>query len=207
MPDFEYLVFTASAAYSADPAKTAKPAFDLLTAHGKSAVLSVHHGLQVGDASKGYLFIGWQSVEAHKAIMANKTAYDEILAALRPCLAADTGVEFKHFTFEGKLEDVTSAPDTEFVAFQLPETMAHAEAVKLYNEILLPRFKKTKGWVGASGIGPCIEEKGLYLMALGWESKEAYDAATKEKEYTDDVRALSSVGKLNSLVHVKLNKA
>ncbi len=104
--------------------------------------------------------------------MADKDTYDELLAALKASLAPNTGLDLKHYTFEGKLEDVISAPDTEFASFQLQEGMTHEEALKLYNNILLPRFKKTKGWVASSGIGQCIEEKGLYLLALGWESKE-----------------------------------
>ncbi len=104
--------------------------------------------------------------------MADKEISEKVSPVLLACFTPDSDLDVKHFTFEGKLEDVTSAPDTEFALFRLQEGKASGDAVKPYNEILLPRLKRTKGWLGASGFGSCIEEKGLYLIALGWESKE-----------------------------------
>ncbi|KAF8919011.1 hypothetical protein CPB85DRAFT_1535167 [Mucidula mucida] len=184
MPDFEFLVFTGSEAFETDPAKALQPARDLLLSRQNSGLLSFHYGInEVEGVSKGYFLLvltrihtGWESIERHKELMADKEISEKVSPVLLACFTPDSDLDVKHFTFEGKLEDVTSAPDTEFALFRLQEGK-HPGRCETLQRILLPRLKRRKG-----GWEPAVS--GLALK------RRVHEAAMKDAAYLKDVHSL-----------------
>ncbi|KAF9019011.1 hypothetical protein BDZ89DRAFT_1139604 [Hymenopellis radicata] len=108
-----------------------------------------------------------------------------------PSTTTTTSLDMKHFTFAGKLEDVTStAPDTEFALFRLQDGKTSEDA----------------GCWELAAWGLAFEEKGLYLLALGWESKELHESAMKDAAYMHDVLSFRAVVGLVSFTHVSIRK-
>lgn len=120
---------------------------------------------------------GWESIDNHKELIASPI-YKDLIGALSSCIdLTQPRTDIVHFSFDTKLEDIISAPDTEFTLLKLKEGKSAEEFLKLYSETLQPLLKPNpaKGLVAAGDIGSGIEQPGLYLIPLGWESKEVGD--------------------------------
>ncbi|KAK0464455.1 uncharacterized protein EV420DRAFT_1638011 [Desarmillaria tabescens] len=183
MPDFELVIFSASDAYKANPAESIKPVVEWIkTVEG---LLSFQHGLQVEDDKLGYLFLGWVSVDKHKAMM-EADSYKELISLLgKHVLAPGAGLDIQHITYTNLLEDVVSAPVTEIAIFKRKEGKTDGDVLKLWSEVFQPTVKS---------------------MEVGWESVEAHKAAIADENYQAKGAIMFGVVDLVGYGHVKFLK-
>ncbi|KAK0187905.1 hypothetical protein F5146DRAFT_1061271 [Armillaria mellea] len=203
MPDFELIVFSASDAYKANPGESIKPVVEWIkTVEG---LLSFHHGLQVEDDKLGYLFLGWVSVEKHKAMM-EAESYKEVISLLgKHVLAPGAAIDIQHITYTDLLEGIVSAPATEIAIFKRKEGKTNDNVFKLYSEIFQPTIKSMEGY-HAEALGPSIENEGTYVLTVGWESVEAHNTAIANENYKAQGAIMFSVVDLVGYGHVKFLK-
>ncbi|EPQ52516.1 hypothetical protein GLOTRDRAFT_140239 [Gloeophyllum trabeum ATCC 11539] len=193
----ELVVFAASEAYQKDNTIVNGLVDILNKTPGK---INTFHGPQVEDPNKGYLFVNWESLEHHKALMASPD-YPTLVEGLKPALAGD--YELVHVKFDKDPTPALSAPVTEVVAIQIKEGKSEDELKKLLEQgakIQLP------GVVGST-YGPIIEKPGCYIMAVGWPSVEEHQAARQTKS-EESTKVLGGVLELADFKvgHAKLTK-
>ncbi|KAG7440865.1 uncharacterized protein BT62DRAFT_937645 [Guyanagaster necrorhizus] len=203
MPDFELIIFSASEAYKANPAESIKPVVEWIK--NVEGLLSFQHGLQVEDNKLGYLFLGWVSIERHKAMM-EAESYKEIISLLgKHVLAPGAGIDMQHVTYADLLEGVVSAPVTEIAIFKRKEGKTNDEVLKLWSEVFQPTIRSMEGH-HAEALGPSIENEGTFVLTVGWESVEAHNVAIADENYQAKGAIMFGVVDLVGYGHVKILK-
>ncbi|KII84621.1 hypothetical protein PLICRDRAFT_179431 [Plicaturopsis crispa FD-325 SS-3] len=194
----EICTFSASDAYRTDQS-IVKPFAQTLI--GTPGFISLYHGLQVEDPTVGYIFIVWESFEAHKALI-DSPAQGPILDTLKPLFAGQfTSVIHAKFTTDPTA--ALSAPTTEYL-FTTPKEGSSKEALsEIFSKLALRDFPEVLG----AADGPCIERDDTLVLVVGWESVEAHRALMKTA-HPDKLKILGTLRAQGDSVvrHLKLSK-
>jgi len=197
-PTTEILIFEASNEFRNDP-RLAIPAFELVLKNvGVHA--PVYYGKQVEDPStRGYIFLNWDSYEAHKAVM-NAPSYQAILEALKPSLSASGKAEMYHVQFSAPTIALEK-PVTEVVVLTLKAPENRATVVDI-----LSKFSEASEKTLV--FGQTCEDENKYILIGGWPTVEAHwETARAAKP-----EAAAALDKLRTLVdeghlyHTKLSQ-
>ncbi|EPQ53605.1 hypothetical protein GLOTRDRAFT_100664 [Gloeophyllum trabeum ATCC 11539] len=169
LPVAELVLFTSSEAYQNDQGVLGGLIDILNKTEGK---IATYHGPEVEDPTKGYLFVLWQTLEHHKALMSGPT-YPALVETLKPAVGGP--FEMLHINFTKDPTPALEAPVTEVALVTLKPGKTKEEVGPLLHKLTgLP----TPGIV-LSTWGPTVEKEETLIIAAGWESVEAHKQASK----------------------------
>ncbi|TFK49735.1 hypothetical protein OE88DRAFT_1662367 [Heliocybe sulcata] len=193
----ELVVFDASEAYQKDN-KAAQGLVDVLNkTDGK---IATWHGPGVEDPTKGYLWVRWESLDAHKALMDSPT-YPDLIASMKPCLAGE--FEMVHVKFNKDPLEALNAPATEVVTVTLKEGKSEVDITAFLEQ----GSKMELPGASASAYGPVVEKPGSFIMIVGWSSVEAHQKVREERT-EEAAKVLAGVLQIADIkvAHAKLTK-
>ncbi|KII84623.1 hypothetical protein PLICRDRAFT_46004 [Plicaturopsis crispa FD-325 SS-3] len=195
----EILTFPTSEAYRTDQS-IVKPFAEAIV--GSPGLISIHHGLQIEDPAVGYLFVIWESLEAHQALR-NSPAQGPLLATLKP-LFAGPPISVIHAKFGADPTAALNAPVTELVV----STLKEGSSFEAISDILTKMAYTELPTILGGAYGPAVEIERTFMMVAGWESVEAHREVGKvlTPDKLELLGALRAQG--DSVVrHSKLSKA
>ncbi|GJE88296.1 hypothetical protein PsYK624_043790 [Phanerochaete sordida] len=172
-PTYEVLKVVAVEGYQPDWNAAGGIASILSTVPG---FIAAWQGLDVQDAKHLWLVIAWETIEHHRAFMADKEKSPMMLQGL---FQVATAVVFmNHVTFSRDLAPVLDAPLTEFAIWTLKEGADRAgflEDLAALHEQLKREIPDTEMIDG--GWGAAVEDERKFFVGLGWHSLERCTAA------------------------------
>lgn len=190
----EFLKFTASDAYKADPSILNETAELVAQAPG---AIQIHSGPDAQDPQYGWVVIVWESLEHRLATAANKEIFTKIMEALNK---ASTKIEYMHdVAFSVDLSSALASPVTEIVSVELKPTTDIQEFQK-YRAALEDKIRELSPPVWHGGAwGTVANNDRQFGACFGWDSPEAFHAfiaATPE--------ILATIGQLGALADADL---
>ncbi|KAH9923911.1 uncharacterized protein BXZ73DRAFT_79317 [Epithele typhae] len=171
-PVIEIAHCAANDAFKANPADiatTAKQTGDFLKATAGITKI-VRGGLQHEDQSTGYLFIGWNTYEDHKALMASPE-YPTLGAAVGDIWDAAQGIKMYHVRPEHDPAPVFEAPVTEVAKFTIKSAADRAgfEAAFATLTGAVTGAPKETGLLALTW-GTGVEDEDVRVLMIGWTS-------------------------------------
>ncbi|EPQ49812.1 hypothetical protein GLOTRDRAFT_134581, partial [Gloeophyllum trabeum ATCC 11539] len=107
LPVAELVLFTSSQAHQKDQGILGRSIDILNKTEGK---IATYHGPEVEDPTNGYLFVLWQTLGHHKALMSGPT-YPALVETLKPAVGGP--FEMLHINFTKDPTPALEAPVTE----------------------------------------------------------------------------------------------
>ncbi|KIJ61733.1 hypothetical protein HYDPIDRAFT_115547 [Hydnomerulius pinastri MD-312] len=192
LPTTEIIIFDASEEFQSDPS-IATAAFNIvLKAAGVQA--PAYYGLQIENPKTGYIFLNWDSLEHHQAII-NDPSYPELLAALKPSIGGE--LKMNHVQFSAPTV-AFEKPVTEVLVLTLkaPENRATVE------EILTKISEVSEKMLV---FGKTVEEENKYILVGGWPTVEAHWETVAKPDVAAALTKLYSLASKDHLFHSKLS--
>ncbi|KAI0786256.1 hypothetical protein C8Q75DRAFT_772966 [Abortiporus biennis] len=191
--------FPSSEAYQKDPS-IINPALELLTTIKGSH--EIFHGLQVEDKKTLYLLVIWDRLEDHKNFINDPVAYPLLAKLLGPSVTAPAVL--LHVPFTSDPLSPFRAPITEFVYASVNAELSATVDIKEVDARLQAVSDKRLGTKHGAALGRTIENDGLSVGTLGWDSvQEHIDWVTIDPEGTAVVGKFKEVTSI-VLEHVPL---
>ncbi|KAG8215116.1 hypothetical protein J3R82DRAFT_8567 [Butyriboletus roseoflavus] len=190
----EVFIFQTSDIFRNDP-RLATPAFDIvLKVDGAHA--PAYYGKQIENPSTGYVFLNWDSFEAHKALM-DSPSYAALLESLKPLLGGPK-VDMYHVQFSAPTI-AFEKPVTEVLILTLKAPENRATVVEV-----LSKISEASGKILV--FGQTREDENKYILVGGWPTVEAHWETAAKPEMAAALDTLYSLANKDHLYHAKLSQ-
>ncbi|KAF5382663.1 hypothetical protein D9615_002902 [Tricholomella constricta] len=197
MPTVAVIRFPGSDAFVADPL-VLKDALNILVK--ADGVISTYYGIQTEDGRSGYLVVIWETYEHHMNFKQH-VSYPGLLTAVS--LARSGPLDIQHVDFDRDAVLSFDVPATELV-FMTPK--AGVSLDDFHDKLATLREHLIKDTTcHAIAVGASRENKGTWLMVLGWDSVQAHVDAVSEGIFPELVKNLFAVADID-LKHTNLVK-
>ncbi|KAG1898876.1 uncharacterized protein F5891DRAFT_981532 [Suillus fuscotomentosus] len=180
IPTSELVIFDTTEAIRKDRS-ILKPAFELVS---KSSGIQIpaYVGIQIENPAKGYVFMNWDSLAHHQAMLASPS-YPNLLEALKPCIW-------------GLVEDPVAVkqPVTEVLLLTIKNPSNRTEVFDI-----LTKFSDSTKKMAV--FGPTLEDKNVIIFVAGWRSVEAHWEAVAKPETKAALERLYTLANKDHLFH------
>ncbi|KAH7928003.1 hypothetical protein BV22DRAFT_234606 [Leucogyrophana mollusca] len=197
IPTTEIIFFPPSPAYLADTTLV-QGAFDIaLKAPGVHK--PVYHGLQIepnaaGETDAAFLFLNWENLDYHAALMNDKENYPKLIEKLVPAFGGDT--KMYHVKFSAA-PVALEKPVTEVLVLTLNVEENRAKVVEILSKISEASEKMLV-------FGETAEDKNKIILIGGWPTVEAHWETVAKPEIKAALDLLYSLANKDLIVHTKL---
>ncbi|KAG1810380.1 uncharacterized protein HD556DRAFT_1281522, partial [Suillus plorans] len=157
IPTSELVIFDTTEAIRKDRS-ILKPAFELVS---KSRCAPAYVGIQIENPAKGYVFMNWDSLAHHQAMLASPS-YPNLLEALKPGYGGWS--KMYHVIFNAQPVAVKQ-PVTEVLLLTLKNPSNRTEVFDI-----LTKFSDSTKKMAV--FGPTLEDKNVIILVAGWRSVE-----------------------------------
>ncbi|KAG2119398.1 hypothetical protein DEU56DRAFT_836309 [Suillus clintonianus] len=159
IPTTEIIIFETSEEFRKDPS-ILSPGFDIVS-KVDGAQMPVYCGLQIENPTTGYLFLNWDSLAHHQALI-ESPSYGSLLETLKPAFGGP--MKMYHVIFNDH-PIAFKQPVTEVLRITLKDPSHRAEV----SDILSKISDMTKKMLV---FGPTLENENEIILVGGWESVE-----------------------------------
>ncbi|KAF9565770.1 hypothetical protein CPC08DRAFT_815258 [Agrocybe pediades] len=175
------------------------PAIDFFKA-GAAGVKSVHYGIAEEDQKTMYLFVVWESLEHHKALMA-RPDYPKCIG-LGPTIG-EGGLKMRHIEYLYDFMPALTAPVTEVFLMKLKDgkTMKDVDAVFQPLGDAIDKFNVNNY---PSNRGKVIEDPKQYCITIGWDSVKAHTDCVGQESFKPFIEGIYNLADEMNLIHVPL---
>ncbi|KAG1761831.1 hypothetical protein EDD22DRAFT_847446 [Suillus occidentalis] len=161
IPTTEIIIFETSEDFRKD-VSILRPAFDIVS-KSEGIRTPVYSGTQIENPTTGYLFLNWDSLAHHQAVMASPS-YGSVLETLKPAFG---GPSKMHHVIFNDHPIALEQPVTEVLLITLKDPSHRAEVFDILGKI----SDQTKKMIV---FGPTLEDENTIIVVGGWESVEAH---------------------------------
>ncbi|EKM51873.1 uncharacterized protein PHACADRAFT_150667 [Phanerochaete carnosa HHB-10118-sp] len=201
LPVAEIAKLVASDAYRADPT-VVNEALEILAK--TPGFIAAWHGLEIQDPQYLYAVILWESVEHHRALIADQVAYPAIGEKMRK--VSNGRVWLYHVHFNAEVDKALNAPTTELALMTVKDSVETSQYLETAKTIVPQIYSTLPNEVFEGGWGPTVENDRKFMICLGWHSVERFFAAFKgAPELFARITALKELSEVD-LRHAKLTK-
>lgn len=188
IPTSELVIFDTTEAIRKDRS-ILKPAFELVL-KSNGIQMPAYVGIQIENPAKGYVFMNWDSLAHHQAMLASPS-YPNLLEALKPGYGGWS--KMYHVIFNAQPVAVKQ-PVTEVLLLTLKNPSNRTEVF----DILTKLSDSTKKM---AVFGPTLEDKNVIIFVAGWRSVEAHWEAVAKPETKAALERLYTLANKDHLFH------
>lgn len=188
IPTSELVIFDTTEAIRKDRS-ILKPAFELVL-KSNGIQMPAYVGIQIENPAKGYVFMNWDSLAHHQAMLASPS-YSNLLEALKPGYGGWS--KMYHVIFNAQPVAVKQ-PVTEVLLLTLKNPSNRTEVF----DILTKLSDSTKKM---AVFGPTLEDKNVIIFVAGWRSVEAHWEAVAKPETKAALERLYTLANKDHLFH------
>ncbi|KAG2052588.1 hypothetical protein BDR06DRAFT_957661 [Suillus hirtellus] len=188
IPTSELVIFDTTEAIRKDRS-ILKPAFELVS-KSNGIQMPAYVGIQIENPAKGYVFMNWDSLANHQAMLASPS-YPNLLEALKPAYGGWS--KMYHVIFNAQPVAVKQ-PVTEVLLLTIKNPSNRTEVL----DILTKLSDSTKKM---AVFGPTLEDKNVIIFVAGWRSVEAHWEAVAKPETKAALERLYTLANKDHLFH------
>ncbi|KAG2119397.1 hypothetical protein DEU56DRAFT_918562 [Suillus clintonianus] len=191
IPTTELVIFNTTEAIRND-SSILRPAFEIVS-KSDGVQMPAYVGTQIENPAKGYVFLNWDSLAHHQAMMASPT-YASLLEALKPAYGGWS--KMYHVIFNAH-PIAFQQPVTEVLLLTLKNPSHRTEVF----EILTKISDSTKQMLV---FGPTLEDNNVIIAVGGWQSVEAHWEMVANPEPKAALERLYTLANKDHLFHSTL---
>jgi hypothetical protein len=191
VPTTELVIFDTTEAVRNDRS-ILKPAFEMV-AKSNGIQMPAYVGTQIENPGKGYVFMNWNSLAHHQAMLASPS-YGALLEALKPAYGGWS--KMYHVNFNAN-PIALQQPVTEVLLLTIKNPSNRTEVF----EILTKISDSTKKMLV---FGPALEDANLIIVVGGWRSVEAHWQMVAKPEPKAALERLYTLANKDHLFHSAL---
>ncbi|KAG1733519.1 hypothetical protein EDB19DRAFT_1830903 [Suillus lakei] len=191
IPTTEIIIFETSEEFRNDYS-ILRPAFDIVS-KSDGFQKPIYFGAQIEKPATGYLFLNWDSLAHHQAVMASPS-YAPLLEVLKPAFG---GPSKMHHVIFNDHPIAFQQPVTEVLLITLKDPSHRAEVF----DILSKLSDLTKKMLV---FGPTLEDGNVIILVGGWSSVEAHWETVANPEPKAAIDRLFVLANKDHLFHVAL---
>ncbi|KAG2344192.1 hypothetical protein BDR05DRAFT_932236 [Suillus weaverae] len=191
IPTTEILIFDTSEEFRKD-VSILRPAFDIVS-KADGVHKPVYSGVQIENPATGYIFLNWDTLAHHQAVMASPS-YGPLLEALKPAFGGSS--KMYHVIFNDH-PIALQQPVTTVLLITLKDPSHRAEVFDILSKISNLRKKMLV-------FGPTLEDKNAIVLVGGWSSVEAYWEMVADPEPKAAMERLFVLANKEHLSHAAL---
>ncbi|KAG1744611.1 uncharacterized protein EDB91DRAFT_1050713 [Suillus paluster] len=193
IPTTELVIFDTTEAFRKDQS-IVRPAFDMVS-KADGVRMPAYVGLQIENAAKGYVFLNWDSLAQHQAMLA-APSYGRLLELLKPAYGGWS--KMYHVIFNSH-PIALQQPVTEVLLLTLKNPSHRAEVFDILTKI----SDSTKKMLV---FGPTLEDKNVIILVGGWQSVEAHWNMVANPEPKAALERLYALANKDHLFHTALSR-
>ncbi|KAG2344191.1 hypothetical protein BDR05DRAFT_199009 [Suillus weaverae] len=191
VPTTELVIFDTTEAIRNDRS-ILRPAFEMV-AKSNGIQMPAYVGTQIENPAKGYVFMNWDSLAHHQAMMASPS-YATLLEALKPAYGGWS--KMYHVIFNAN-PIALQQPVTEVLLLTIKNPSHRTEVF----EILTKISDSTKKMLV---FGPTLEDKNVIIVVGGWQSVGAHWQMVANPEPKAALERLYTLANKDHLFHSTL---
>lgn len=192
IPTTEIIIFETSEDFRKD-VSILRPAFDIVS-KSDGFRKPVYSGTQIENPTTGYLFLNWDSLAHHQAVMTSPS-YGPLLEELKPAFGGPS--KMYHVIFNDH-PIALEQPVTEVLLITLKDPSHRAEVFDIIGKI----SDQTKKMIV---FGPALEDENTIIVVGGWESVEAHWKTVANPEPKAAIERLFVLANKDHLFHTALH--
>jgi hypothetical protein len=192
IPTTEIIIFETSEKFRND-FSILRPAFDIVS-KADGFRKPVYSGTQIENPATGYLFLNWESLAHHQAVMASPS-YGPLLEVLKPAFGGPS--KMYHVIFNDH-PIAFQQPVTEVLLITLKDPSHRAEVLDILGKI----SDLTKKMLV---FGPTLEDGNTIILVGGWPSVEAHWKTVADPEPKAAIERLFVLANKDHLFHTALH--
>ncbi|KAF9565779.1 hypothetical protein CPC08DRAFT_747796 [Agrocybe pediades] len=200
MPVVEVATWTASKSYLENPAEVLKPVSEFFKKTGGWE--SFHYGVTEEDGTTFFLLLGWESLDAHKALIA-APGYPQS-TGLMAAMDLTEPLSMNHIEFNRDYLSALTAPVTEIVLLTLNEGKTKEDLNRVFDS-LAAKVDEVNSKYEPCAWGQSLEAPDKFYLIIGWDSVQAHEDAVKDESFHPVLTELQATANLK-ILHTKLQK-